>query len=61
MWCTNRNFFIWIFDLNHEYTIDPKDFVSMGKATPFEGLEVFGRCLAVINHKGETVCLREQI
>ena len=50
-----------IFDLNSKYSIDPKDFVSMGKATPFEGLEVFGRCLAVINHKGDTVCLREQI
>lgn len=34
-----------VFDLNEEYTIDPKDFLSMGKATPFEGEKVFGKCL----------------
>ena len=50
-----------IYDLNQKYTIDPNSFVSMGKATPFEGLEVMGRCLATINEKGETVWLREQI
>ncbi|MFI3248307.1 MAG: dihydroorotase [Rikenellaceae bacterium] len=31
------------FDLNHEYNIDPAEFVSMGKATPLEGLKVQGR------------------
>lgn len=50
-----------IYDLDQKYTIDPNSFVSMGKATPFEGLEVMGRCLATINQKGETVWLREQI
>ncbi len=34
-----------VFDLNAEYKIDPEDFLSMGKATPFEGEKVFGRCM----------------
>ncbi|NCB74855.1 MAG: dihydroorotase [Clostridia bacterium] len=34
-----------VFDLNREYTIDPKDFLSKGRSTPFEGLRVFGKCL----------------
>ena len=34
-----------VFDLNEEYVIDPKDFLSMGKVTPFEGERVFGKCL----------------
>ncbi len=33
------------FDLNGEYTIDPDEFVSMGKATPFEGWRVCGRTM----------------
>ena len=35
-----------VFDLNTEYTIDPESFRSMGRATPFAGRKVFGRCLA---------------
>ncbi len=31
-----------LFDLDDEYTIDPKEFLSMGKATPFEGWRVCG-------------------
>ena len=34
-----------VFDLNDTYRIDPADFLSMGKATPFTGWEVQGRCL----------------
>ena len=37
-----------IWDLEDEYTIDPAEFVSMGKATPFEGWKVNGRCLATV-------------
>ncbi len=33
------------FDLDGEYTIDPEEFVSMGKATPFEGWRVCGRTM----------------
>jgi len=41
-----NDFSIW--DLSEEYTVDPAEFVSMGKATPFEGWKVFGRCLATV-------------
>ena len=34
-----------LWDLSDEYRIDPKDFLSMGKSTPFSGKEVYGRCL----------------
>jgi len=37
-----------VFDLNREYTVDPDDFCSMGRATPFEGWQVFGRCLLTL-------------
>ena len=30
-----------IWDLNYEYKINPQNFVSMGKATPFENVKVF--------------------
>lgn len=41
-----RDFSVW--DLDAESTVDSKDFLSMGKATPFEGWKVSGRCLAAI-------------
>lgn len=34
---------IMLADLNEKYVIEPKDFVSKGKNTPFEGMEVYGR------------------
>jgi len=37
-----------IWDLNAEYTIDPEEFLSMGKATPFAGWKTSGRCLATV-------------
>ena len=37
-----------IWDLEEEYIVDPAEFVSMGKATPFEGWNVNGRCLATV-------------
>ena len=33
-----------IFDLNEEYKINPDEFLSMGKSTPFEGMSVYGKC-----------------
>ena len=32
-----------VLDTEDKYTIDTADFVSMGKCTPFEGMEVYGR------------------
>ena len=34
-----------VFALEEKYTIDPEGFLSKGRATPFEGWEVFGRCI----------------
>ena len=36
-----------MWDLEKEITVDPSAFLSMGKATPFEGEKLFGECLAV--------------
>ncbi len=33
-----------VFDLSKEYEIDPAEFVSLGRSTPFAGTRVFGRC-----------------
>ncbi len=38
------------FDLDQEYTIDPSQFRSKGKATPFEGWKVFGKCVETVFH-----------
>ncbi len=32
-------------DLGAQYTIDPNKFMSKGRATPFDGMQVYGRCL----------------
>ena len=37
-----------VFKLDEKYKIDPDDFLSMGKATPFEGQEVYGKCLLTV-------------
>ena len=33
-----------VFDLEKTFTVDPADFVSMGKASPFTGMELQGVC-----------------
>lgn len=37
-----------VWDLDEEYTIDPAAFLSMGKATPFTGWKVSGKCMATV-------------
>ena len=37
-----------VWDLNQSYTIDPKDFLSKGKASPFTGMEVYGQCMMTV-------------
>ena len=37
-----------VWDLDAEYAIDPGEFLSKGRATPFEGMRVFGRCLMTV-------------
>ena len=38
-----------VFDLNAGYTVDPAQFLSQGRATPFAGWEVQGRCLLTVS------------
>ena len=42
----NDDYTLW--DLEAAYPIDPKDFLSQGKATPFEGRLVQGKCLFTV-------------
>ena len=37
-----------IWNLSDEYKIDSNDFLSMGKATPFQNESVFGKCLMTV-------------
>ena len=41
-------------DLEAQYVIDPEEFLSKGRATPFAGKSVYGRCLKTV-HAGRTV------
>ena len=43
-----------LWDLDAEAVIDPADFLSMGRATPFEGWTVSGVCLRTV-HGGKVV------
>ena len=43
-----------LFDLGDRYTVDPAEFRSMGRATPFAGWSVEGRCLLTVC-RGRTV------
>lgn len=43
-----------VFDLNEKYTIDPNEFFSLGKSTPFDGNQVYGKCKMTM-FKGEVI------
>ena len=38
-----------LFDLNERYTVDPDEFLSKGRSTPFAGWPVQGRCLMTVS------------
>ncbi|MBE6541548.1 MAG: dihydroorotase [Ruminococcaceae bacterium] len=38
-----------VFDLGESYTVDPGEFLSMGRATPFEGMTVSGKCRLTVS------------
>ena len=48
---TDPGYTVW--DLDAEYTIDPADFLSLGKAIPFEGAKVCGRCIKTVYNNTE--------
>ena len=41
-----QSFTVW--DLNKEFTVDPHEFLSMGKATPFTGWKLKGQCVLTV-------------
>ena len=43
-----------VFDVESSYEINPEDFLSMGRATPFAGRRVYGKCLLTVCN-GEVV------
>lgn len=38
-----------LFDLNSQYEINPENFLSMGRSTPFTGWKVHGECLLTLS------------
>ena len=55
---TDVGYSVWALD--EEYEIDPEDFLTMGRATPFKGARVFGKCLATI-YEGKAAYVDEKI
>ena len=49
-----------VFDLGKEYTVDPKEFISMGRATPYDGKRVFGECLLTV-YNGRAVYTSDRL
>jgi len=47
-----NDFSVW--DLDARYTVDPDEFFSKGRATPFEGVEVYGKNLLTV-YNGQVV------
>ncbi len=43
---TGNDFTVW--DLDSEYKVDSKEFLSLGKATPFEGWTLTGKCIMTV-------------
>ena len=46
------------FDLRREWSVDPDDFLSMGRATPFAGCRLRGKC--VLTLAGGKIAYRER-
>ncbi|MBQ9750158.1 MAG: dihydroorotase [Clostridia bacterium] len=37
-----------VWRLDEEFTVDPAEFISKGKATPFDGVRLFGKCYGTV-------------
>ena len=44
--CREDNYTVW--DLDANFKVNPDDFISMGKATPFENCELSAKCLLTV-------------
>ena len=49
-----------VFEIKNKYKIDRKDFLSMGKASPFDGKEVYGKCILTV-YNGKEVYKRHKL
>jgi len=49
-----------VFDLGDEYTVNPEEFLSKGKSTPFEGEKLYGKCLATV-YDGKPVYINAKL
>ena len=47
-----ESFSVW--KLDEEFTVDPAEFISLGKATPFEGTKLYGKCYGTL-YNGKVV------
>ena len=50
-----QDFSVW--RLDERFTVDPAEFLSMGKAQPFTGMELLGRCVLTV-HQGKVIYKR---
>ena len=39
-----------VFEINNKYKVNPDEFVSKGRATPFAGREVYGKCVLTVHN-----------
>ena len=37
-----------LFDVSEKYTVNPEDFATKGRFTPFEGVELYGKCVMTV-------------
>ena len=54
----DSGFTVW--DLNKQFTVTPSEFISLGKATPFEGSTLFGECIMTVVN-GKITYLKENL
>ena len=47
-----ESFSVW--RLDEEFTVDPAEFISLGKATPFDGTKLYGKCYGTV-YNGKVV------
>ena len=52
----DNDFTVW--ETETEFTVDPNEFASLGKATPFENERLFGRCVLTVCN-GKAVYINE--
>ena len=46
-----------VFDISEPYAIDPDEFLSKGRATPFVGHKVWGKCVLTVSDGKVAYCI----